>query len=62
MFGVVMVAAVFGVVTITTMLVVVLMAVFGMDRLPISGLERYNHAIAGATICLSGLAIQFLGL
>jgi hypothetical protein len=25
-------------------------------------LERYSHALAGATILLCGIAIQFLGL
>lgn len=61
-FGLLMVTAVFGVVTIVTMLVVVLIASYGVSIIPTSKLERYVHAIAGATIGLSGMAIQFLGL
>jgi nickel/cobalt exporter len=62
MFGLFMVTAVFGIVTIVTMLTVVLIASYGVSLLPTEKLERYIHAIAGATISLSGMAIQFLGL
>jgi len=62
LFGLIMVTAVFGVVTIVTMLAVVLIASYGVSIIPTSKLERYVHAIAGATISLSGMAIQFLGL
>ncbi len=61
-FGLVLVTAIFGVTTIATMVAVVLIATFGINLLPVSRLERYTHALAGATICLCGLAIQFLGL
>jgi len=60
--GLVMVTAVFGIVTIFTMMTVVLVSSFGIKLLPLGKLERYTHALAGATICLSGLTIQFLGL
>jgi sulfite exporter TauE/SafE len=60
--GVFLVASVFGVVTILTMLTVVLISSLGVNIIPMGRLERYTHALAGATICLSGLAIQFLGL
>ncbi len=60
--GVALVAGVFGVVTILTMLTVVLVSSLGVNLLPLGRLERYTHALAGATICLSGMAIQFLGL
>ncbi len=60
--GVVMVAGVFSIATIGTMLVVVLAATFGLKLVPSKGWERYSHAMAGAAICLSGLAIEFLGL
>ncbi len=60
--GLVLVTAVFGVVTIGTMLGVVLLATLGIGRLPVVRLERYTHALAGGAICLCGLAIQFLGL
>ena len=58
----ILVAAVFSTVTIATMLSIVLVGSFGISFLPIKRLERYTHALAGATICLCGLAIQFLGL
>lgn len=60
--GVFMVAGVFGIVTISTMLMVVFLASFGIRFVPLGRLEKYGHALAGAAICASGLAIQFLGL
>jgi len=59
--GVVLVAVVFGVVTIATMVVVVLLLVYGVAHLPTAGLERWSHALAGAAILLCGIAIH-LGL
>lgn len=60
--GLVLVTTVFGLATIITMLAVVLFSVRGLALLPMRGLSRYMHALAGGTILLSGLAIQFLGL
>jgi sulfite exporter TauE/SafE len=60
--GLVLVTAIFGAVTILTMLGIVLVSTFGINLIPTTRLERYTHAIAGATICLCGVAIQFLGL
>jgi sulfite exporter TauE/SafE len=60
--GVVLVTAVFGTVTIGTMLSIVLVSVYGISFVRISKLERYSHALAGASILLCGIAIQFLGL
>jgi len=60
--GIVLVAAVFSVATIGTMLAVVMLASHGISFLPMAKLERYTHAIAGATIFACGAAIQFLGL
>jgi hypothetical protein len=61
-YGLVLVTLVFGSVTILTMLGVVLATTMGVALLPMKHLERYNHALAGATILLCGIAIQFLGL
>jgi nickel/cobalt exporter len=55
------VAAVFGAVTIATMLTVVLMGTFGIGWLPTGRIERYSHALAGAVVFLCGVAIH-LGL
>lgn len=60
--GLVFVTAVFGIVTIATMLTVVLLASWGIGFARLGRLERYTHALAGAAILLSGVAIQFLGL
>lgn len=60
--GVLAVTCVFGTVTIATMLAAVLISRKGFNFLPLARIERFGHVIAGATICLCGLAIQFLGL
>jgi sulfite exporter TauE/SafE len=60
--GLILVTSVFGGVTIMTMLGIVLISILGINFLPMARLERYNHALAGATIFLCGIAIQFLGL
>ncbi len=60
--GVALVTAVFGAVTIGTMLCVVLAAAYGVGFVRLSKLDRYTHALAGATIALCGAAIQVLGL
>jgi nickel/cobalt transporter (NicO) family protein len=60
--GTVLVAAVFSVVTIGTMLAVVMAASWGISFARFGKLERWTHALAGGAIGLSGLAIQFLGL
>ncbi len=56
------VAAVFGVVTVLTMLACVAATTLGIERLKLPTNGRYMHAIAGASIALCGLAISFLGL
>jgi ABC-type nickel/cobalt efflux system permease component RcnA len=60
--GLLLVTGVFAGITIVTMLSVVLISTFGINLVPSAKLERYTHAIAGATICLCGVSIQFLGL
>ena len=61
-FGVAVVAIIFGFVTVTTMLTLVMLAYYGISFISLGKLERYTHAFAGAAIFMSGLAIQFLGL
>lgn len=60
--GTALVAAVFSLTTLATMLGVVLLGVLGVRRLPLGPLERFSHALAGATIFLCGVGIRFLGL
>lgn len=60
--GVAQVSIVFGLITMLTMLVLVLLAAYGLKFVKLGPMERYTHAIAGAMILLSGLGILFLGL
>ncbi len=60
--GLILVTAVFGTTTIATMLSIVLASSFGVRMLPMGKLERYSHAIAGGTILLCGISIEFMGL
>jgi len=57
-----LVALVFGGVTTATMLGAVFLGKAGVNFLPLKKVQHYSHALAGATILLCGLAIQFLGL
>ncbi|MFC1547442.1 hypothetical protein ACFL5M_02825 [Candidatus Neomarinimicrobiota bacterium] len=60
--GVALIAGIFGVVTISTMTGIVVLAHKGVRHLPLGRLERYTHTMAGGTLALSGLAILVLGL
>lgn len=60
--GLLLVTLVFGCVTVMTMLGIVIASTWGINRLPLKKVERFTHALAGGSICLCGLAIQFLGL
>jgi sulfite exporter TauE/SafE len=59
--AVVLVAGVFGLVTIVTMVGLVYMSCLGLGFLSAERLGRFSHALAGGTIFLCGLGIQ-LGL
>jgi nickel/cobalt exporter len=56
-----LVATVFALCTILTMLAIVAIGYLGVSRLAFGRLERYSHALAGLAIVACGLAIQ-LGL
>lgn len=60
--GVVLVASVFGLTTIFTMLTIIAASSWGVSFIRFGKLERYVHALAGAMIFISGLSVQFLGL
>lgn len=60
--GMLVVAGIFAITTIGTMMTVVLVSSWGIRFVNFAPMERYTHALAGAAVCLSGLAIQFLGL
>lgn len=61
-FGLVFVTLIFCLVTILTMVAVVIAMLSGINLIPFGKFERYMHAAAGLMICLSGLAIVFIGL
>jgi ABC-type nickel/cobalt efflux system permease component RcnA len=57
-----LVTGTFGLATVATMLGAVFLGLEGVRRLPLQGLEPYAHSLAGLTILLCGVAIQFLGI
>lgn len=62
MMGVVLVTAIFGICTVGTMTTIVMVSCLGLAKLEMKKTERYGHAIAGASILVCGLGMQFLGL
>lgn len=62
LWGLIWVTSIFGTITISTMLSIVLISMFGISFLPMKKLEKYSHALAGAAIFICGIAIQFLRL
>ncbi len=61
-FGAAVVSLVFAVATLATMTTMVLIALRGLEQVPLHRFERYSHALAGASIALAGGAIQLLGV
>jgi sulfite exporter TauE/SafE len=62
MAGMLLVSGVFAASTLLTMLGIVWVSAWGFQFIKLGPMERFSHALAGATVCISGLAIQFLGL
>lgn len=60
--AVALIAGVFGLVTIGTMLAVVTLGYYGLRLPTFAFLERHAHAVAGLTIAASGAAIKLLGI
>jgi len=58
LWSVILIASVYAVATIATMMTVVMLATLGMNFLPAGRMQRYNHAIAGAVVFLCGVAIH----
>jgi len=56
------IALVFGLTTVATMVALTLIPLLGLRRLDLGPLERWSHALAGAVIALSGMAVLWLGL
>lgn len=62
MLGVLMVTSVFGLVTVITMTVAVMIVSAGISTVKLKRFERFNHAVAGSTILVCGLSVAFLGI
>lgn len=60
--GMFVVAAVFSITTVATMMATVLAGLYGIRMLPVFSTEKYMHIIAGGTLALCACAILFLGL
>lgn len=60
--GLVLVVLIFGIATILTMIVMVLLGLYGIELLPQKKLEKHIHTLAGITILICGIGVQFLGL
>jgi hypothetical protein len=60
--GIILVSLIFSLATIATMIGATLLLIKGINLFKTNVLEKYAHAIAGATISLSAAAILFLGL
>jgi hypothetical protein len=56
------VATVFGVVTLLTMVAAVALMTLGLQKMKLPALDRWEHAIAGASVAACGGAICFIGL
>lgn len=60
--GLVLVVLIFGIATILTMLIMVYAGMVGLSFIPIKKFEKHIHTLAGLTILLCGIGVQFLGL
>jgi sulfite exporter TauE/SafE len=60
--GVFLVALVFGIATVGTMMLVVLLGYQGLSLLRFKGREHQLHLFAGVVILLAGAGMQFMGL
>jgi len=60
--GIISIIATFSSATILTMCSVVAVGYYWFKMLPTNKMDRYMHAIAGAIIFLSGIAILFMGM
>ncbi len=61
-FAVIIISTIFGIVTISTMLGIVLFGLYGISFIPMKRIEKHIHTLAGLSILISGIAVQFLGL
>ena len=53
---------IFAIVTISTMILMVTLAIIGFKFIQFQKIEKYSHALAGVLILFCGIAVQFLGI
>ncbi len=61
-FAVVLISLIFSIVTIGTMLAIVFLGLYGLSIIPMKKIQMHIHTLAGLSILLCGIGIQFLGL
>ena len=61
-FALTLVTLIFGIITISTMLVLVGLGYYGIKLLPMAKFDKYIHALAGFAILMCGVAMQFMGI
>jgi len=60
--AVIAVAAVFSFITLATMQIMVFIGIYGLSFIPLQKFQVHIHTLAGISILLCGMSIQFLGL
>ncbi|MCF6268638.1 MAG: sulfite exporter TauE/SafE family protein [Melioribacteraceae bacterium] len=60
--AVIAVASLFSFVTLVTMQAMVFIGIYGLSFFPLQKIETHIHSLAGGSILLCGISIQFLGL
>jgi len=60
--GTILITVLFGLATILTMMVTVLLLYVGVKKTLSNKLFRFNHALAGGAILMSGLAVKIFKL
>jgi len=61
-FSVAVIALVFSVCTIASMIICTVIALKGINMIPTKRLERYSHALTGLTILICGVLVHFLDI
>ncbi len=60
--GLIVVTLIFGLATVLTMLVMVYLGILGVNLIKVKKAERHIHTLAGLSILICGIGVQFLGL
>ncbi len=61
-YAVTLISTIFAIVTISTMLLIVFLGLYGLAFIPMEKIQKHIHTLAGLSILFCGVAVQFLGL